>query len=169
MRLQSITTAGLCLALAGCGVGGTQYLEFPQQVYYHQSTKTIQVCYDEGGIIEYYVPHVQKYRDAGWSVEYRCSSGNQAEAFSAATLYLGFDQVCTAPDTVFGFHEPTTNAGVKLPQHRVDAYNAILTPFYPEPLREWYLREASYGILLLDTLTGQELADMLDNVTICEA
>lgn len=74
---------------------------------------------------------------------------------SAATIFVSLPNACSCPDALFNFHGSTKNFRYS-PEG-----TAILASYYPEPLRSWYLREASY-LLFTDhaTLTARELDAM---------
>lgn len=74
---------------------------------------------------------------------------------SAATIFVSLPNACSCPDALFNFHGSTKNFRYS-PEG-----TAILASYYPEPLRSWYLREASH-LLFTDhaTLTARELDAM---------
>ncbi len=74
---------------------------------------------------------------------------------SAATIFVSLPNACSCPDALFNFHGSTKNFRYS-PEG-----TAILVSYYPEPLRSWYLREASH-LLFTDhaTLTARELDAM---------
>lgn len=80
---------------------------------------------------------------------------------SAATIFVSLPNACSCPDALFNFHGSTKNFRYS-PEG-----TAILTSYYPEPLRSWYLREASH-LLFTDhaTLTAREL-DAMNVLEIC--
>ena len=80
---------------------------------------------------------------------------------SAATIFVSLPNACSCPDAVFNFHGSTKNFRYS-PEG-----TAILASYYPEPLRSWYLREASH-LLFTDhaTLTAREL-DAMNVLEIC--
>jgi len=74
---------------------------------------------------------------------------------SAATIFVSLPNACSCPDALFNFHGSTKDFRYS-PEG-----TAILASYYPEPLRSWYLREASH-LLFTDhvTLTARELDAM---------
>lgn len=80
---------------------------------------------------------------------------------SAATIFVSLPNACSCPDAVFNFHGSTKNFRYS-PEG-----TAILASYYPEPLRSWYLREASH-LLFTDyaTLPAREL-DIMNVLEIC--
>lgn len=62
--------------------------------------------------------------------------------FSACTLYLKLERVCSTPDAKWTFHAPNyyglpAPASVRLPAIRK------IARYYPKPLGDWYVREFS--------------------------
>ncbi len=74
---------------------------------------------------------------------------------SAATIYVSLPNACSCSDALFNFHGSTKSFRYS-PEG-----TAILASYYPEPLKSWYLREAS-RLMFTDyaTLTARELDDM---------
>jgi uncharacterized Fe-S cluster-containing protein len=81
---------------------------------------------------------------------------------SAATIYVSLPNACSCPDALFSFHGAT----------RMFRYSpegtAIMTSYYPEPLKSWYLREAAH-LMYTDhaTLTARKL-DTMNVLEICQ-
>ena len=74
---------------------------------------------------------------------------------SAATIFVSLPNACACEDASFHFH------GARVGIHHSPEGTAVMASYYPEPLRDWYLREAAH-LILTDyvTLTAQELATM---------
>ena len=74
---------------------------------------------------------------------------------SAATIFVSLPNACACPDALFHFH------GARVGIHHSPEGTAVMASYYPEPLRDWYLREAAHLILTdYATLTARELAAM---------
>lgn len=80
---------------------------------------------------------------------------------SAATMFISIPKACSCPDAIFNFHGATKNF-LYSPEG-----TAIMASYYPEPLKSWYLREASH-LIFTDhaTLTAREL-DAMNVLKIC--
>jgi len=80
---------------------------------------------------------------------------------SAATIFVSLPNACSCPYALFYFHGSTKSFRYS-PEG-----TAIMASYYPEPLKSWYLREASH-LMLTDhaTLTARKLDDM-DILEIC--
>lgn len=74
---------------------------------------------------------------------------------SAATIFISLPNACSCPDAQFNFHGATER--FRYSQKWTDA----IASYYPEPLKSWYLREASH-LMFTDhaTLTARELDAM---------
>ena len=74
---------------------------------------------------------------------------------SAATIFVSLPNACSCSDALFNFHGATKSF-----YHSPEG-TAIMASYYPEPLKSWYLREASHLIFSAHaTLTARELAAM---------
>ncbi|MFV2038368.1 MAG: hypothetical protein ACC646_12335, partial [Paracoccaceae bacterium] len=72
---------------------------------------TIVVRNDAGGSVQQRARLIRQYRADGTRLEIRGDF-----CMSACTMYLGLDNTCIAPDTVFGFHGPSSPIyGIALP------------------------------------------------------
>lgn len=139
--LRAITIGSLLL-LAACG---------------HPRTEDgrIVIKDDKGGVISDYEKERVKLASAPSGVVL-CG-----EIESAATIFVSLPNVCSCPDALFNFHGSTKNFRYS-PEG-----TAIMASYYPEPLRSWYLREASH-LMFTDhaTLTAREL-DAINVLEIC--
>ncbi len=127
---------GLLLLLSACGYPRTE-------------DGRIVIKDDTGGVIsEYEKERVKLASDPSGVV--LCG-----KIESAATIFVSLPNACSCPDALFNFHGATKNFRYS-PEG-----TAILTSYYPEPLRSWYLRKASH-LLFTDhaTLTARELDAM---------
>ncbi|SFR44641.1 hypothetical protein SAMN04488005_2054 [Yoonia tamlensis] len=79
--------------------------------------------------------------------------------YSSCTLYLGADDICVSPDTVFGFHGPSRN-GRPLPDAEFEHWSQIMAAQYRAPLRDWFLKTARHRITGYYRLTGAQLVAM---------
>jgi hypothetical protein len=74
---------------------------------------------------------------------------------SAATIYISLPNACSCPDALFGFH-----GAAKMFRYSPEG-TSIMASYYPEPLKSWYLRNASH-LMFNDhaTLTARKLNNM---------
>jgi hypothetical protein len=74
---------------------------------------------------------------------------------SAATIFVSLPNACSCEDALFNFHGATRRF-----QYSTEG-TAIMASYYPEPLKSWYIREAS-RLMFTDyaTLTARELHTM---------
>jgi len=83
---------------------------------------------------------------------------------SAATMYLGAENVCVARDSRFEFHGPSWLGLTPLPQEAHDYWVAKIVQFYPYPLDEWFMERYGEsgleGMVHFRALTGADLIEM---------
>ncbi|MGB0660809.1 MAG: hypothetical protein ACPGNV_11590 [Mangrovicoccus sp.] len=65
--------------------------------------------------------------------------------YSACTMYLGLDRdkVCVRRNTEFGFHGPSILGLFPAKGEQRELGVTIMAGYYPEPIKAWYIREAS--------------------------
>jgi hypothetical protein len=76
--------------------------------------------------------------------------------YSACTMYLGAENVCISPATVFGFHGPSRR-GRALPASEFEYWSKIMAQYYPAGLREWFMQTARYSGSNVMQVNGSEL------------
>ncbi|SEN51128.1 hypothetical protein SAMN04488003_11931 [Loktanella fryxellensis] len=76
--------------------------------------------------------------------------------YSACTMYLGMDNLCISPATVFGFHGPSRN-GRALSPAEFEHWSQIMAQYYPAGLREWFLQTARYSVSRVLRVDGASL------------
>jgi hypothetical protein len=64
--------------------------------------------------------------------------------YSACTMYLGAENVCVSPATVFGFHGPS-RGGRALPVSEFEHWSNVMANYYPDGLRQWFMQTARYS------------------------
>lgn len=111
------------------------------------------VLNDDGGVIQERVDRIARLNREGTLVRIvgdRCNS--------ACTMYLGMDTVCVSPNTIFGFHGPSSQIyGVGLAPADFERWSNIMADHYPSPIKEWFLADARYTIVGLVRVRGKEL------------
>ncbi len=115
------------------------------------TSTTLVVTSDRGGRVIDRVHEVRELRREGVRVEIR---GNVC--YSTCTMYLGLPNVCTIPSTIFGFHGPS-RGGVELGKEEFEYYSTLISNYYPEPLKSWYMAKARYKISGVYKVKGSEL------------
>jgi len=60
--------------------------------------------------------------------------------YSTCTLFLGLPNTCVSPDTVFGFHGPSSY-GRPLKPDTFERASSIIANHYPAPLKNWYMEK----------------------------
>lgn len=113
-------------------------------------------------------PALEIHNDRGGSLRERISQIQQIRAqsqpvrvvgricYSTCTMFLGLPQTCVSPDTIFGFHGPSSY-GRPLDQDIFDHASRLIADHYPEVLRDWYMDTARHSIIRLHRIRGEEL------------
>lgn len=139
--------AGLGLCLLLLVAGGDRAAAGPQ---------TMVVRDDPGGSLEDRLRTLAGLRRQGTQVQIR-----GGYCMSACTMYLGLDNICISPNTVFGFHGPSSPLyGIALPPEKFEYWSHVMAAHYPAQLRGWYLREGRRIIVGFHEIPGHELIRM---------
>lgn len=139
-------TLGLAtLTLTGsAGDGAARTFERPGGVFVVEA--------DNGGLVNSRIQEIAHLRRSATRVEIR---GDRC--ISACTMYLGLEQTCIWPDTVFGFHGPSA-WGLPLGKRGFDNTVAVIASHYPAgALRDWYRNVASKRIYGSYKIPGRHL------------
>lgn len=76
-------------------------------------------------------------------------------------MYLGLGSTCVAPNTVFGFHGPSSRMyGISLPPDVFEHWSSVMASHYPEPLRSWFLKKGRYLTVGFYKYSGRQLINM---------
>ncbi len=111
---------------------------------------------DRGGAVIERLEIIQQYRASNTRVEIR---GDYC--LSSCTMFLGLPNICIAPDTVFGFHGPSSRIyGIALSAESFNHWSQIMADQYPEPLKAWFLRKGRHRIVGFLEFSGAELINM---------
>lgn len=122
------TLLGALLALATGGAGtGAQAQTAPE-------LKPYVVKNDRGGFIRTRLAQLRTLRASGQPVQIRGQV-----CYSTCTMLLGLPNTCVSPKTEFGFHGPS-KMGRPLPPDRFEYFSQVIAQYYPEPLRNWYMK-----------------------------
>ncbi|MBE0412426.1 hypothetical protein [Yoonia sp.] len=109
------------------------------------------VANDRGGLIGARVIEVAQLNAQHRRVELRGRF-----CYSSCTLYLGVENLCISPDTIFGFHGPSRH-GAALDRAQFEHWSQTMAQHYAAPLRDWFLRDARYQIKGIHRISGAKL------------
>lgn len=118
-----------------------------------QSTPLI-VHNDRGGLLRARLLKLGELRQSRRPVEI-----TGAICYSTCTMYLGLPQTCISPDTVFGFHGPSSY-GRKLESATFERASRIIAGYYPATLRRWYVSKGRYKIRSVYKMKGRQIIAM---------
>lgn len=119
-------------------------------------SRAIIIQNDKGGAVTERAELIRDYRSAGTSVEIRGSF-----CLSSCTMYLGLPETCVTPQTVFGFHGPSSrHYGIALNPAAFEHWSQIMADHYPEPLRSWFLSKGRHRIVGFYEYLGSDLIRM---------
>ena len=76
--------------------------------------------------------------------------------YSSCTLYLGAQDLCISPQTVFGFHGPS-RYGAPLDAGQFEHWSGVMARHYIPPLRNWFLDTARHRINQISRISGAQL------------
>ncbi len=134
-----ISAAAMGLPKASASVGGT-----------------LVIRNDRGGNIDTRARQISRLRSEGTRVEIR-----GRYCMSACTMYLGLRNTCILPNTVFGFHGPSSPYyGIALPPEEFEYWSRVMASHYPRQLQDWFLREARNTTMGFLRISGRELIQM---------
>ncbi len=71
-------------------------------------------------------------------------------------MFLGLPQMCVSPDTIFGFHGPSSY-GQPLDPEVFERASNIIADHYPDVLKDWYMTTARHSLTGLYRVSGKEL------------
>ncbi len=106
---------------------------------------------DRGGLIGERARLLERINTARAQVEIR---GNIC--YSACTMYLGAENVCISPATIFGFHGPS-RGGRALQTSEFEHWSNVMAHYYPNGLRQWFLQTARYSGSNVMQINGSDL------------
>ncbi len=143
----------------GAAQTGSRGLQAPMQV----SAKVVVIGNDKGGSVAERMRQIRKFQASGVQVQIRGEY-----CLSACTLYLGLKNVCVRPETVFGFHGPSSRLyGVALRPASFERWSRRMAEQYPKPLRGWFLEVARKRITGFETLSGREIISLGTGIHAC--
>ncbi len=111
---------------------------------------------DRGGAVAERAMLIQRYKTNGTKVEIRGDF-----CLSSCTMFLSLPGTCVAPETVFGFHGPSSRIyGIALSPSDFDHWSRVMADHYPEPLKSWFLSKGRHRIVGFYEYSGAELVNM---------
>jgi hypothetical protein len=130
------------------------WLTFPVSV--SAAIETVVIRNDKGGGVVDRVRIIRRYQVSGTHIEIR---GNYC--LSACTLYLNLPNTCVSPQTLFGFHGPSSRVyGISLDAAAFDYWSRIMADHYPEPLRSWFLTTGRHRTVGFHGFSGNDLIQL---------
>ncbi|TMV05648.1 hypothetical protein FGK63_16535 [Ruegeria sediminis] len=151
-RLAS-AIAAVVLAL---GIGGTGQVSAE-----NTSPAPHVVGNDRGGSIKARLFQIRRLRASGQRVEIRGKF-----CFSTCTMLLGLPNTCILPETQFGFHGPSLN-GRRLAPDRFEYFSRVISQYYPQPLRDWYMKTGRNRLNPIYRISGARIIAM--GIAACDA
>ena len=109
---------------------------------------------DRGGFIGARAVEIAKLNAEDIKVELRGDV-----CYSSCTMYLGADNLCISPATVFGFHGPSRRGGT-LPAQLFDHWSGVMAQHYHPALRDWFMRKARHRTSGYYRISGEQLIAM---------
>lgn len=116
-----------------------------------QVTHTKIIGNDRGGLIGARVIEVAQLNAENRRIELRGRI-----CYSSCTLYLGADDLCIMPETIFGFHGPS-RYGAPLAVAQFEHWSHVMAQHYNAPLRAWFLRDARHDTNGIRRIRGEKL------------
>lgn len=106
---------------------------------------------DRGGLIGARVIEIAQINSYNRRIELRGKI-----CYSSCTLYLGVDNLCLDPETIFGFHGPSRR-GTRLAGAEFEHWSHVMAQHYNAPLREWFMRDARHTTGRIQRIRGAQL------------
>lgn len=106
---------------------------------------------DRGGLVGARAVEIAELNARGSRVELRGRI-----CYSSCTMYLGANDVCVQPDTIFGFHGPSRHGAVLDPP-QFEHWSQVMAAHYRPPLHDWFLTTARYDIDRIFRISGAQL------------
>ena len=106
---------------------------------------------DRGGLLRTRLEQIEELRARNIAIEIRGRI-----CYSTCTLFLGLEQTCVNPNTIFGFHGPSSY-GRALQPSVFEQASRIIANHYPPALRQWYLQSGRYKINSIYRIRGEQM------------
>lgn len=115
------------------------------------SSHTLIIGNDRGGTLRARISEIQRISRTGQRV-----AVTGRICYSTCTMFLGLPQMCVSPDTIFGFHGPSSY-GRPLDPEVFERASNIIADHYPDVLKDWYMTTARHSLTGLYRVSGKEL------------
>lgn len=112
------------------------------------------VLNDRGGLLHEKLRQLRQLRRSNQPVRI-----TGAICYSTCTLYLGLPQTCVSPNTIFGFHGPSSY-GRALSPKLFERTSRLVASQYPRGLKQWYLNTGRFKIGSLYKMKGSQIINM---------
>lgn len=116
--------------------------------------QTYVVGNDRGGYLHDRLIELENLQANGVRVEIRGRL-----CYSTCTMFLGLPGTCVEPGTTFGFHGPSRR-GRPLTQTEFDYFSTVMSSFYPEPLKAWFLEKGRNRLTGVYKIKGRDIIRM---------
>ena len=136
------------LAIAGVAFALSSSAAQAQEI---SSSRAYVVHNDRGGLLTSRIAEIRALQETGQQIKI---SGRVCQ--STCTMFLGLEQTCISPETVFGFHGPSSY-GRRLSRPVFEQASQIIASHYPAPLKRWYMDEARHSIWRMHRITGKQM------------
>jgi hypothetical protein len=104
------------------------------------SANTVQIINDPGGPLLNRIVEIEIFNRKGAQVQIVGDF-----CYSSCTMLLGADDVCVAPETVFGFHGPYRIDNAAMTQAEFNHASDTVAGYYPTGgIREWFIAIARH-------------------------
>ena len=131
-------------------------LTAPDPMFAKRALEPLIVRDDFGGALHTRVIALDNLRKLGQRVEIH---GKFCR--SACTMYLGLAETCISENVKFGFHGPSSQTyGISLSPVEFERWSQVMASYYPEPIRQWFLRTGRNVTVGFYEITGRELIDI---------
>lgn len=125
----------LSLLLAACSVPYDESVEMARDA---TAGRTVYITHDDpGGNIAARDAYINELNRRGMRVELTADY-----CASACTMFLGVEDMCVSPQTIFGFHGPAVQGFIgRVPLDGLSAYlsSQTIAGHYPQPLRRAFM------------------------------
>ena len=112
---------------------------------------SLEIGNDRGGSLRERLREIRELRRTGQPVRIVGQI-----CYSTCTMFLGLPQTCVSPNTVFGFHGPSSY-GRALAPDVFDHASRLILENYPDPLKQWYWETARHGIWRMSQKSGADM------------
>lgn len=109
---------------------------------------------DRGGLLKTRLQQIKTLKATGRQIRI-----TGRICYSTCTMLIGLPQTCVSPDTIFGFHGPSSH-GRPLSPEKFDSASRMMAKDYPPALKSWFMNTARYEIKDVYKIRGSQLIAM---------